>query len=776
MSNENDSLNVVFHDYSLGMRIIFFYVLLVVAFFSQFVNAQTSIRVIDAKTGEAVQYAEVEVYLSAKDSVLSLPDSIFFTDHNGEVVLPYSHFFTIKVAQNGYVQVRKLMDLVMDTVFVHLMPVTYNLSQVNVNASLLNDKLTFVPIGLSVINSADIKNTQGISLTETLQLIPGVSLQDGTYTTNRVVIRGVGSRSPYGSNRIKAYIDEFPLTNGDGSTSIEDIDPLFVARMEVLKGTLSALYGSGLGGTVRLYSNALNQVGTHGMFQHTVGEYGLRKTALLVQSKQNMFGIFAGGSSTYSNGYRENNQYRRNSLTFKAYKDFPRGKLSFLLNYISVNAEIPSSLDSITFAENPRAAAANWKAVQGFEQYERLISGLSFDYKISSKIRNYSTFFTTWSDGYEARPFNILDDGSSRFGFRQRILLSHKHWKFSTGLEYFNENYNWRIFETLSGSKGSMTNNYTEKRSYLNVFALSGWNITDRLKLDMALNFNTLHYVLNDVYGLDGVDRSGEYSYTPVFSPRVGLAYQYLENNTAYVALSNGFSAPSVEEALLPDGAVNVDLKPESGYTAELGFRGLFASTPIQYDLSFYSMWIQDMLTIRRLSEDVFTGINAGKTFHMGVELGLTVPIVEHENNSLHVHGSYWRSVNQFVDFVDDGTDYSGKKLPGIAKDMASIEIVGTWTNYVNASLMWQNVGKQYMNDANSKVYNAYSLMNAKVSYSNRFTPKVKYSFDLGIKNIYNTHFASMILVNAPSFNGRAPRYYYPGLPRNIYAALTVAL
>ncbi len=58
----------------------------------------------------------------------------------------------------------------------------------------------------------------------------------GTYNTNRLVIRGVGSRTPYNTNRIKAYLDDIPLTSGDGVSTLEDQDQLAIGRMEILKG------------------------------------------------------------------------------------------------------------------------------------------------------------------------------------------------------------------------------------------------------------------------------------------------------------------------------------------------------------------------------------------------------------------------------------------------------------------------------------------------------------------------------------------------------------
>ena len=87
-------------------------------------------------------------------------------------------------------------------------------------------------------------------LAEQLNLLPGINMQSGALNTNRLVIRGIGSRSPYSSTKIRAYLGAIPLTNGAGETAVEDLDLSTVASVEVIKGPASGFYGSGLGGTL----------------------------------------------------------------------------------------------------------------------------------------------------------------------------------------------------------------------------------------------------------------------------------------------------------------------------------------------------------------------------------------------------------------------------------------------------------------------------------------------------------------------------------------------
>jgi iron complex outermembrane receptor protein len=48
-------------------------------------------------------------------------------------------------------------------------------------------------------------------------------MQQGALNTNRITIRGIGSRAQFGTTKIKAYFDGIPLTTG-GETTLDDLD------------------------------------------------------------------------------------------------------------------------------------------------------------------------------------------------------------------------------------------------------------------------------------------------------------------------------------------------------------------------------------------------------------------------------------------------------------------------------------------------------------------------------------------------------------------------
>ena len=78
---------------------------------------------------------------------------------------------------------------------------------------------------------------------------------------------------------------------------------------------------------------------------------------------------------------------------------------------------------------------------------------------------------------------------------------------------------------------------------------------------------------------------------------------------------------PSPEEALLPEGDINPHIKPEEGIQYELGTRLFLFDGKMEVDASLYWIELNNLLVTKRVSEDIFTGINAGKTRHKGAEV-----------------------------------------------------------------------------------------------------------------------------------------------------------
>jgi len=157
---------------------------------------------------------------------------------------------------------------------------TTTLEEVSISLMPFREQYLEATGAIYTLRKEEIRKDFGITSADLYNSAPGVFMASGALNTHRVVIRGVGSRTPYSSNRIRAYLDDIPLTSGDGISTLEDQDLLAIGSMEVLKGPSSALYGSGLGGVIRLNSPYPENPGWSTRLQAEAGSFGSRRYAL----------------------------------------------------------------------------------------------------------------------------------------------------------------------------------------------------------------------------------------------------------------------------------------------------------------------------------------------------------------------------------------------------------------------------------------------------------------------------------------------------------------
>ncbi len=76
--------------------------------------------------------------------------------------------------------------------------------------------------------------------------------------------------------------------------------------------------------------------------------------------------------------------------------------------------------------------------------------------------------------------------------------------------------------------------------------------------------------------------------------------------------------------------------------------------------------------------------------------------------------------------------------------------------------------------DGNDLYSDDYELTNFKIGYAFQFLKEIQVNAFFGINNLFDEKYASQILINASSFGGNAPRYFYPGIPINYFTGINL--
>lgn len=632
-----------------------------------------------------------------------------------------------------------------------------------------------IPAPVNLITPVQLETGNALTPVEALNQVPGILMHHGTLNTTRLTIRGIGSRSVYSTNKIKAYFGEIPLTTGDGETTLEDLENLAIRSVEIIKGPSSSLYGAGIAGVILFHPKKVSKNFIRNQF--STASFGTFKNTVSAGIIQNKLNIYALGSLLNSAGYRENNETKRSNLLFNTtYYISENSNLQLLLKATKMNAYIPSSLDLKMYTNLPEKAAPNWFEVKGYEKYTNGQFGISYNISTQNNQKVSVAAFGSFRDADELRPFNHLYENSEFLGWRgyvQKIVdFSTIKFTFTSGLEFFRERYNWST--KANDSPNNLLSDNEERRQYENLFFQIESGFSEMVFVSAGINGNLTRFYYTDRFLEDG-DQSGDHTYKPMFSPRLGINVLANQNLSVFGNVSHGFSTPTFEETLLPEGSLNHDIKPETGWSTELGIRSNLFSR-IQLTASYYRIYIKNLLVARRTGEDAYTGINAGKSLHPGIETEIRWNLFKPETYpQLIMIGNATFANYHFTDFIDFDNNYSGNNLPGTTKDTWLLMANLNPSKNTGLTLWHRYTGEMPLNDANSGYSDAFGITNFEARYSVS-GKNLMIEIKGGIQNIFDVKYASMIAVNAPSFNGSPPRYYYPGNPRNYFFSVLIGL
>ncbi|NMH29619.1 TonB-dependent receptor [Flavobacterium silvaticum] len=655
------------------------------------------------------------------------------------------------------------------------------LREVVISGFHISDSLMKAPAAIGTISKADLQANNQTEIATAMNRIAGVQMQSGSFNTNRITIRGIGARTPYGTNKIRGFYGNIPLTSGDSETTIEDIDVENISGVEVIKGPLSSVYGAGLGGAILIRPMLQAAPGNSVRLSTTGGSFGTYKNSMAYGFDSEKASVNISYHRLESDGWRENSSYKREGVTL-AGELFRRqnAKLTYFGNFTKMKSYIPSSVDKNTLDNNPKAAAATWKAAKGYEAYDSYLAGLAYDFKIGNVSNSTSAFFNH-KQSDEPRPFDILLQNTNGYGAHTQFsgsLFNQPKIRFLAGAEFFKDGFGSRNLENLyqqnngNGSlRGDKIAEASQQRQIVNVFAQLRYQPMKKLEIQAGLNLNKTKFELENLFPSE--ERSDQsYEYDAIWSPNISVLFTPTDFSTLYASVSRGFSMPAIEETLNADGTINPDIKPESGYNVEVGSRIQAFGRKLFVEIALYQMNIKNLLVAQRVGDDQYVGVNAGESIHKGIEWSVEYVWRLTSRSSLHpfVNGNFGEY--RFKEFFDRGNDRSGNRLPGVPSFKTNAGLRWDLRRFY-VSGEFQYVDKMLLDDANSAYNRSFQTINAKAGYNWALNEKASIQLYAGANNITDKNYAGMILPNATTPPTGSPRSFYPANPISFYGGFT---
>src|SRR5437870_9609411 len=134
----------------------------------------------------------------------------------------------------------------------------YTLPPAVVSVTRANPPISKIPLAIHLVEKTEISRARPTwGLDEALATVPGVYAANryNFSLDQRISIRGFGARSAFAVRGIKVLLYGIPQTLPDGQGQLTNVELGAADRIEVLRGSSSALFGSASGGGISIWTD-----------------------------------------------------------------------------------------------------------------------------------------------------------------------------------------------------------------------------------------------------------------------------------------------------------------------------------------------------------------------------------------------------------------------------------------------------------------------------------------------------------------------------------------
>ncbi|ADY29509.1 TonB-dependent receptor [Cellulophaga lytica] len=535
------------------------------------------------------------------------------------------------------------------------------LDQIVVTGTKTEKRRTDSPVIVNLINSKTLDNVVATNLSEGLRFQPGLRVETDCQTCNYTQLRMNGLQGGYSQILINGRPIFSPLT---GLYGMEQIPVNMIERIEVVRGGVSALYGSNaIGGTVNVITkipikNEYNLTYTYQSINNNASDNILLGNATVVNDDRS-------AGATFFINKRDRNTYDDNGDNYSELPSLKNNSFGANLFYLpSENEKIEASISSIYEYRygGEQVNKAAHLAKQSEERTHNIIMG-SLDYQINfnedknSFIAYYGGQITDRDhytgilpdDENELNSFLVNPPyGTSKVETHQAgVQLNHKvdsfvggEAIFTFGTEYVYDDvldvieaYNYKIDQT--------TRNW-------GAFLQSDWDITPKINFLSGLRIDK-HNLLDKV----------------IASPRLSFLYKMNKESQFRLGWGTGFRAPQAFDtdlhiAFAGGGISRISLSDNlfeersNSYTASFNYdkatEHLIAGFTVE---SFYTK-LNDAFYLFPLGEDNFGELFEKRNGDGAVVKGITVETRANFDYVLQVDAGFTLQSSKFTEAVEN--------------------------------------------------------------------------------------------------------------------------
>ncbi|MGB0911789.1 MAG: TonB-dependent receptor plug domain-containing protein [Nitrospirales bacterium] len=494
-------------------------------------------------------------------------------------------------------------------------PVT-QLDTIVVSASALHTPLASTPANVTVITQTEIEAQQAQRLSEILQQIAGLHVDEmgGRGGINSLYIRGGDP------NFTLIMIDGVPINDPTnqrgGSVDLSTLTPERIKQIEIIRGPLSARYGSeAVSGVINIITQA-GEKEAHQSLQLAGGRFGYTREVLQAHGPI--------GPATYALSFahtRNDAQVKHDRFALKSIGWHVDWRNDLPINVRMTGQFTHSS--SRAFPEGsggPRLAFL--QETEKRKSYE-LVTGLHADYDLTDywqqtfSMNLFRRTFDNKNPGVFSTPSmfrippNRSDSTYTRIQPRweQTIVLA-PNWSIAGGIQLTTEIGKRNGIQKLTalGAPTDQNIDFHNTRSTgaffteLSATIFSDIHLTGGIRVDMPEGFGT------------------------EMSPRIALSYQVTELTRIRAGYGEGYKLPGM--ASLGDPIIgNSQLKPESSRGWDIGIKQSFAQNVLEAEITYFHNRFSQLIDLdpSLAQMNIFRLVNLQTVTTQGLELSAQI-------------------------------------------------------------------------------------------------------------------------------------------------------
>ncbi|MCK1638888.1 TonB-dependent receptor [Bradyrhizobium sp. 157] len=628
----------------------------------------------------------------------------------------------------------------------------------------------------TTIDRTQFDNRPSFSVADVLRESPGISVKQGNGPRDvGISIRGSNARNGFGIRNLVIFDDGFPVTQPDGLSRSDLIDPKAYGAIDVIRGPSSALYGNyATGGALNFRTRPGRTIdgieyGADG------GSFGYLNNYLAAGKQVGNFEYSLFASDARGDGFIGNSWFNTQTVNFlgtlRATPD-DRFTVKFINNNLDTRLPLRYTLDQ--FYQNPfqqgcataGTAARGCATVPLFNNgfnglttpHTATQAGLGRDDRrtiIGGRWEHDFDNTTTWRNQFvfDDRNINQPTGATSAIGDFPSYNYMSDITKRGEILGLESTTYFGAFYNTLTASSDSrfvmpggnatlgrlQSNTWSETTNY-GVRAREELKLTPQLTAIAGIGWETTH--------LKGINTAYNYGTSPVPNPTIipTTADRQFQNTAPELALvyklnpewlfraraAAGYGTPQVNNLfVLSDGSPgnNTQLQTQKNLGYDLGFDWTPNSALKFSATGFYEFFRNELVSQATRTAGISYMFNAPRSEHRGVELAADWKFYP----GWRFTAAYTYLDQYYTEYTEDirsqgagGTVFSfnraGNKIPGISPHelTARLGYEQMWGPLAGlgafVEVQWKD--SFWMDNANLQKAPGYELVNLNVHYT----------------------------------------------------------